>query len=142
MERPGEEREQSELKSYDISKNNVVIMDDGARLNAMMKMAAKSLTNRRFYKIDVTEFKIIDVIGQDELNIPKDLLMNTSPEALIPNKIAVELCKQVIKNVYENGKPKTLTLPFTIGNRTFKETIHFKRGNRHDDHNTIIAYVN
>lgn len=143
MEREGPEEEQGQLigSSYDLTPTKVITMDDSKRLEMLMKKAADHKINKRFFKIDAQTYRIVDVIGKGEWDIPKEMLINATPEDLIKNQPDLISCRQAIQSVIETGDPMFQKLSISIGGKTFLEQIHFKRGNRETDVNTIIAYA-
>jgi hypothetical protein len=118
-------------------------MDAERRLEAMMKMAEKNKSKKRFYKIDAKTCRIVDVIGTGELDIPKEAFINATTDDLIKDQIPELYCRTAIRCVLENGEPITLKLPITIGSLRLDQVVHFRRGrnNRSDGPNTVIAYV-
>lgn len=107
-----------------------------------MKLAEKRIIRKRFIKINPETFRISDVIGQGKYNIPREALLNATPEVLIKNPYDLTSCLQAITSVHTTGEPMTLKLAITINAQTTLETIHFKRADRHTDpQNTIIAFT-
>lgn len=111
------------------------------RLESMMRRAEKLKINKRFFKIDARTFRIVDVIGKGKIDITKELLINASPEDLIKNPFDQISCRQAIQAVNETGDPMFQKLSITINGETILEKIHFKRGTRKTDIDTVIAYA-
>lgn len=107
----------------------------------MIRRAEKLKIDKRFFKIDARTFRIVDIIGQGKIDIQKESLINATPEDLIKNPYDLESCLQAIRAVNETGDPMFQKLSITINGETTLEQIHFKRGTRKTDIDTIIAYA-
>lgn len=110
------------------------------RIGTLLDKDEESNKNYQYFLIDANEFKIIDIIGH-RVKLPKDTLLGKQIETFVPNNMIAELCKQTITCVCSNGVPKSMTVPLKFEGRTINGKVHFKRGNRRNDNNTVIAYI-
>jgi len=135
MDRPEQEAQPGQLK------NNLLDWEE-RRLDVLIKKVANAQVNGRIYKIDIASCAIIEILGSNDSLIPVELLMNATPETLIKNTTAAEYCRGMIASVHKTGNPISISIPITINNKTITRFVHFKRGSRETDANTVIAYTN
>ena len=107
----------------------------------MISKAKRAAINQRFLKIDITTFRIIEIIGEKKDGIPDDILFGATPDTLITDPVMAHLCRTAILAAYDTGIPITIILPLTWNGSTINARVHFKRGGRYTDDKTIIAYA-
>lgn len=107
----------------------------------MISKARRSQTNQRFLKIDITTCRIVEIIGKKEDGVPERVLYSATPETLIRDKALAWYCRAAISYVHKTGNPITVDLPLSWDNQTLYARVQLKKGGRHTDQNTIIAYA-
>ena len=94
---------------------------------------------RAVFKIDVKTCTITEIIRLNRPKVHFSSYKHASPEKLIRNRNAAELCRTIIRSVHTTGSPQIMRFPITIP-APYPETVctrvHFKKG---PVKNTVLA---